>query len=133
MKRIVTISIVMAGILGLSSGLMAEQGDLRVKVPFSFAVGDKVLPAGGYDIQRQGALLYFRSRDGVGQAIAIPMPGVISSDGKSRLLFDQREGQFFLRTIATPWASSSVVLAKSRLERRSEELPSKGNATGLGR
>lgn len=121
MKRIVTFSIVIAGLLGLSSAARADQGGLRAKVPFSFAVGDKIFPAGAYVIQRDGGFIRFRSLEGANGAFVIQMRGSTSADGRSRLLFKENHGQYFLRSIVTPSAADSVDFAKSKLEKRSEE------------
>ena len=54
------------------------------------------------------------------------IPGVRnegSKDGKSMLVFDNVNGQYFLRDIYSIYARTSVTFPKSKLEQKSQEAP----------
>src|SRR6478609_10307494 len=124
MKRIITAAILVLGIsLGISNRASAQDGGIRVTVPFDFAVGNRILPQGTYHISSDGGFLAFNNSD---RKTSMFTPGVRnegSKDGKSMLVFDNVNGQYFLRDIYSIYARTSVTFPKSRLERKTQEAP----------
>jgi hypothetical protein len=123
MKRIITLTFfIVTTLFPMSSRLHAQVGALRATVPFAFAIGNKMLPPGEYEIERRGAFVRFQNRDRKCGSFAIPMQGDISNDGWSRLLFDRQNDHYFLRKIATPSSVTSVEFPKSKRERQVQEF-----------
>ena len=95
MKRIITAAILMIGTtLGVSNRASAQEPAVRADVPFDFAVGSHVLPAGNYQIAAHG----------------------------DSLVFDHVGGQYFLRRIVSTNAKVSADFPMSKLETKSEEI-----------
>jgi len=124
MKRIITAAILVLGIsLGISNRASAQDGGIRVTVPFDFAVGNHILPQGTYRIASDGNFLAFNNSD---RKASLFMPGIRNEgakDGKSMLVFDDVNGQYFLRNIYSSYARTSVAFPKSKLEQKSQEAP----------
>ena len=77
-------------------------------IPFSFNVGNKILPAGEYTIERalrNSEVVYMvRSRDGQARALVNtnPLrPNRKDSDSKARLVFRKYDNRYFLSQIWT--------------------------------
>lgn len=77
MIRRFSIAAVLAVLVGLGAGRAYAQGSetLNASVPFSFTVGEKVLPAGRYELSYDAAatpgVLLVRSRDGRHSALTL--------------------------------------------------------------
>lgn len=75
-------------------------------IPFSFNVGEKTLPAGEYTFeryQRNSELVWLvRSRDGRSSILVNTSPlRTNNTDSKSKLVFRQYDGRYFLSQIWT--------------------------------
>lgn len=132
MKKFTVAVLVAAGCI-LSAGTARAQNahEVRVNVPFAFAIGNKVLPAGNYRIEQQASpvsaneiliqdidhprfAVLVRGSDGPWQAL----PTVAASRG--RLVFDQYGDDRFLREIRGPFSAVNVEIPKSHAEQRVE-------------
>ena len=122
MKRIIT-ALVMVGLtFGISSAASAQEPAIKADVPFDFAVGSHVLPAGTYKIAPHGDLLVFDNRDANASLYTLANHGDTAADGKGRLTFDHINGQYFLRQIESTSAKTSVEFPVSKLEAKSNEI-----------
>jgi hypothetical protein len=108
---------------GLTTQASAQTAAVRATVPFDFAVGNRVLPHGVYNISADGSFLSFRSTDSKANMVATALRGTTSSDGRSVLVFDKIQDKYFLRKVVTNWASTSREWPMSKLEKRTQELP----------
>ena len=123
MKRIITAAILMSGLaLGNSNRATAQEPAVRVDVPFDFAVGSHVLPAGTYRIAAHGDSLVFDNREKKAELFALANRGDLAADGQSKLTFDHVHGQYFLRKIESTSAKTSVEFPASKLEKKSQEI-----------
>ena len=135
MKRIITSAIFILAIsLGMTTRISAQTATVDVKVPFDFAVGDRVLPKGTYKIQPDGDFLLFNSKEDSSASIfANATHGDTSINGRSVLSFDVVDGQHFLRKIASTSSTTSAVFPVSKLEKNAEELRASREITALNR
>ncbi len=132
MKKFTVAALFAAGcFLTAGSALAQNAHEVRVNVPFAFAVGKKVLPAGNYRIDQEASQIsaneiliqdidhprfavLVRGSDGPWQALAI------SASSRGRLVFDQYGDDRFLREIRGPFSAVSVEIPKSHAEQRVE-------------
>lgn len=123
MKRIITLTMVLVGGgLGYTSCASAQGAAIEVNVPFDFAVGNHVLPAGEYRIAARGDELVFENREHHAYLSTLAEPSDAANDGKSALSFDVVQGKYYLRKIASTSARTSGEFPTSRLEKQSREL-----------
>jgi hypothetical protein len=124
MKRfIATATLVLGMSFGLTTHASAQTTAVRATVPFDFAVGNRILPHGVYNISSDGNFLSFSSRDSKAHMYTIALRGLPSSDGSSLLVFDKIQDKYFLRKVVSRFASTSREWPMSKLEKRTQELP----------
>jgi len=123
MKRIITVAILMIGAsLGASNRASAQEPALKVDVPFEFAVGDHVLPAGNYQIASHGETLSFENLEQRAELFILAAADDTAKDGQSKLIFDNVQGQYYLRRIVSTSQKTSVEFPVSKLEKHSREV-----------
>ena len=119
MKRIITIAILaFTGILGVGSAL--AQGDaVRVKVPFAFTAGDRLLPAGTYLITSLSAdVIHIQARDQHFSVMTTEMQDDRQSENGDELIFARYGDRYFLREILCNSAAMNVSLPATKSEKR---------------
>jgi hypothetical protein len=122
MKRIITVAILMIGAsFGVSNRATAQEATLKVDVPFEFAVGNHLLPAGNYQIASHGDSLFFDNREQGAGLFTMAIAGDTTKDGQSKLTFDNVEGKYFLRKIVSTSQKTSATFPVSKLERHARE------------
>lgn len=118
MKRItVAAFFTLASILGVGTAF-AQSHEVQATVPFNFAVGSRVLPAGTYTLApAMDGAIEIQNREA---HIAVLAQG--SNDSRPSagcaLSFDRRAGQYFMRGILCNSAAMNVSLPSSKLEKR---------------
>lgn len=123
MNRIITAAILLIGVTaGISNRASAQEPAVKVNVPFDFAVGTHVLPAGTYRIEAHNDSLAFDNRDKKAFLFTLARRGDMATEGRSKLVFDNVEGRYFLRKIETTSARTSVDFPISKLEKASREV-----------
>jgi hypothetical protein len=110
--------------LTLFAGLMvpatqAQSFTLNAEIPFDFAVGDKWLPAGEYQVKPVSERVTFiQSKDARSSALAMTMPvNAGKTSDVSKLVFNRYGNQYFLSKIWTRSSDTGREFSKSRLER----------------
>jgi hypothetical protein len=123
MKRNIIAALFMVGLtFGISNRALAQESAVKVDVPFDFAVGTHVLPAGTYKIAAHGELLAFDNLDAHASLYTLANRGDMAANGLGKLTFDHVHGQYFLRRIESTSAMTSVEFPVSKLERKSSEI-----------
>jgi hypothetical protein len=121
--RITQAVLLAAATLVFSPAARAQEINVRARVPFAFALGDNVYPAGKYTVHAASANTYFlsiKSEDGTAQVL-IPSHLCISSKpaspaNQAKLIFHRMGNTYFLYRI---WVGGSTVgreFPRSRLE-----------------
>jgi hypothetical protein len=123
MKRIITAAILLIGATcSISSRALAQEAAVKVDVPFDFTVGNHVLPAGSYRIVAHGESIAFDNHDKKAFLFTVACQSDLTTDGKSKLTFDDVHGQYFLRRIESTSVETSVEFPVSKQEKHSQEL-----------
>ena len=115
-------SFVTLGALALLAAASAfGQQKLRVDVPFEFHVAGAVLPAGQYDVDRDGRNirnLLFLDCDACGSrviALTYPTGGGTAAD-RGRLVFNKYGDTYFLSEVWVPGYAQGGALTQSKSE-----------------
>lgn len=98
----------------------AEQAML-VNIPFEFAAGNAVLPAGEYRVEKLGsnsAVLLIRCSD-PGASVVLTTNAAVANDlqTESKLVFNRYGSRYFLSQVWSRGSSSGRQLLKSRREK----------------
>ena len=124
MKRIYVIALLaLAGIIGTGKAL--AQDEVRVTVPFDFAVGNKVLPAGMYSITPVSATAIEIQNRATWNGVLTLTNQTSKESAKNVLVFDKYNGHYFLREILCESARMNLSLPASKSEQRARELEAK--------
>lgn len=130
-KFTVTALLTLAGLVSTGSAFAQTSHEVTAYVPFEFSVGDKVLPAGNYrfdevsspvsanevviqNIDQPRYTVLARGSDGPWQALPIYVTI------RGGLVFDQYNGEHFLREVRGPLNAINVELPKSKAEKGAE-------------
>ena len=107
MRRISVIVLGALMCLGLTAGTARAQDTLEVKVPFSFLVNGRMMPAGNYTISRDNmaSSVWLIRGDKEGAFVAtVPTRGHDPSGNQPALTFVRHENTYQLSTI---WESAN--------------------------
>ena len=129
MKRIAVIALLaLAGVVGMGKAM--AQNEVRVKVPFDFAVGNKVLPAGTYSITPVSEwAIEIQNRD-TNDALLTVVNQDSNEPGKNVLVFNKYSGHYFLREILCESARMNVDLPTTKIEQRARQEEAKNPTDG---
>lgn len=140
MKKITMSALmVLAGALSVTSAL-AQGDEVRANVPFAFALDNKVMPAGHYEIaqvsdqQLPGGLLVRNIDQPRYSVMVIGSEGACHArpnyvTGKPVLIFDNYDGHYFLREVRGAQAGLNLDIPKSKAEDSAKENQMASNAT----
>ncbi len=110
-------SALFAGALTCASGY-AQPLDAQANVPFSFRIGDTVLPAGAYRINETRDLLRVSQMEGKESLFHLVMPASRSTvTPDSRLRFTRYGDEYFLTSIWNADSSEGFALTPSRRQK----------------
>lgn len=129
MKTIAVIALLaLAGVAGLGKAM--AQNEIRVKVPFDFAVGNKTLPAGTYSITPVSQWgIEIRNRD-TNDSLLTLATHESNEQSKNVAVFTKYSGHYFLREILCDSASINVDLPTTKIEERAHQEEAKNSTDG---
>jgi hypothetical protein len=117
MKRITATALFTLAALVTAGGVMAQGRAVRATVPFDFTVGDKLLPAGNYEISKPSAgIIELQSRDNHVTMLAAANYDSHESRNGSKLVFDKYGDQYFLSEILCQPSAINVRVPLSKAE-----------------
>jgi hypothetical protein len=103
MNKLLSVALALVCIVGSGVAAHAEEGTIRVNVPFEFVVGNQTLPAGSYTVARissdtNSPLIVFNRKSGV-----ILLPLAFNSVGAHdvHLSFTHVGGKYLLSQVET--------------------------------
>jgi hypothetical protein len=119
MKRIITIAIfALTTILGVGSA-SAQATAIRVKVPFAFTAGDKLLPPGTYTITLVSAdVIRIQDRDQHLSILSTETRNNRQSENGDELVFARYGDRYFLQEILCDSPAMNVNLPTTKSEER---------------
>ena len=119
MKRFAAIALVVLAGACTAGTLQAQSHEVRANVPFEFAVGNKVLPAGHYTFFTEpNNTIVVRDTDYQTTVLSRTQDGGTLRSYSSRLVFDKFGDHYFLREIRCPSIAVNVELPPSKLEKQ---------------
>lgn len=108
------------GFLLAVSAAQAQEPRVKANIPFDFVVGDRVLPAGEYVVDRTGdstPAIMIRSQEGSGASLALTFACTSSGPSKStKLVFHALGGRYFLSQVWTEGYAQGRELRMSKSE-----------------
>ncbi len=119
MNRLIAIALLaFAGIVSGGSAL-AQERSVQATIPFDFAIGNNVLPAGHYRIAAQNHnLVQVSNRDYGTTSWVVALPGDLGGRNDGKLVFDKYGDQYFLISASSSSADLSIVIPPSRMEKQ---------------
>lgn len=102
---------------GLAISASAQVGGVRAKVPFDFAVSDKIFPAGEYTMV--AASEQIRIEDAKGKPVAMVLANQVSgrsAGATGQIVFQCYRNRCFLRELWSPVQQNGRQLLTSRAE-----------------
>jgi hypothetical protein len=121
MKRtIAVVALVLGMSLGFTSRSSAQEGTVIVTVPFDFAVEGRVLPQGTYHITSDSNFVTFKSGELKTHLFTRGLRADGSSDGQTKLVFDDVNGNYYLRKIVTVAQNMNMDFPRSNQESKTE-------------
>ena len=115
-------TVAMFSLLTVVTASAQLEGRIKATIPFDFIVGDKVMPAGDYTIERvqpsDGELILIRSDDNANHVIVDANGAYTANAPKdTELLFDRIGDKSFLRDLFLSGENTGCEILKSREER----------------
>jgi hypothetical protein len=105
-----------------AGGAMAQGRAVRATVPFDFTVGDKLLPAGSYEItEPSNGIIEVQNRDKHVAMLATTTYDSHESRKGGKLVFDKYGDQYFLSEVLCEQAAINVSLPPSKQEKHARQ------------
>jgi hypothetical protein len=101
------------------TGLLAQNVAMVANIPFDFQAGNKLMPAGEYQVREQGTWVILRSADGA-KSIATVLTNAASGADPSlgaRLDFNRYGGAYFLTTVWNPYSGDGREVPQTSREK----------------
>lgn len=128
MKRITatalfTLAALVTAALVTGPRAMAQSRAVRATVPFDFTVGDKLLPAGSYEIWSPSrGVVQIENRDNHAAMLTATTYDSHESRNGNKLVFHKYGDQYFLSEILCRPASMNVRLPQTKTEKQARML-----------
>jgi hypothetical protein len=118
MNRIKAIALFAIANFVMAGTSFAQSNGVAAKVPFSFAVGDKVLPAGSYTLKSKSShVLMIKNRDQSASALILFHEDGNRSPNGGKLVFHKYGGEYFLSEVLSDNAGMHAQLPESKREK----------------
>jgi hypothetical protein len=122
MNRFLTVAALVVTCIASTGTILAQNPELQATIPFNFAAGRQVLPAGQYRIgYQQSNVIRIESADGKKAILALVQADDGGRSDSNKLIFYRYGDQYFLHQIHCAKAGVDVALPLSGLERRARE------------
>ena len=113
------------GMVASASAALAQSRSLVAKadIPFDFVAGQRVMPAGTYEITHSDNLLELRATDQkAAEFLSVHAAYTVHTPSGSSLVFDRRGDKYFLRQIWTAGNHDGYECPKTRIEKDVEKI-----------
>ena len=95
----------------------------KADIPFDFVAGQRVMPAGTYEITHSDNLLELRATDQkAAEFLSVHAAYTVHTPSGSSLVFDRRGDKYFLRQIWTAGNHDGYECPKTRIEKDVEKI-----------
>jgi hypothetical protein len=123
MKRTTAIVLIAMANFAMAGTSFAQSKGVPATVPFDFIVGDKLLPAGTYTIERKSmdtSVIVIKNHDKPIAAFSLVNQDSAKSPNGGKLLFHKYGGRYFLSEVLCDEADMNVELPTSKTEKRAQ-------------
>jgi hypothetical protein len=118
MKRIAAIAFLAIANFALAGTSFAQSKGSRADVPFAFAVGNQLLPAGTYTIKTASdGFIAIKNHDKPIEVLTLVHRGGAKAPDGGKLMFHKYGNQYFLGEILSGWADMNVTVPRSNTEK----------------
>lgn len=102
-NRLIKVVFVLAGLGAFTATVNAESALANVHIPFEFAAGGKMLPAGDYTLESpdMSSVLVIRGTSRSAALLAVTAAPTESTN-KAQLVFERKNGELFLSGVELP-------------------------------
>jgi len=131
MKRFTAIALVMLAGIFTAGSLHAQDHQAKAKIPFSFVVGSKQLPAGSYMFSSQSndvLIIQNRNRP-LGVVTLMDAADAVPYQGHSHLVFTRYGDRYFLSEIRCSWTAMNGDIPTSKAEKQARAQQASLNLT----
>jgi hypothetical protein len=131
MKRITAIALLAIANFAMAVTSLAQSNEVKAKVPFAFAVGSTVFPAGIYTITSQSShAILIKNLDQTVAALSLVNQDSNKSPNGGKLVFHRYAGQYFLSEILCDRADMNLELPTSKREKTAQLQQARLGASG---
>jgi hypothetical protein len=104
-------ALVLGGLSALSLAASAQSPTAKATVPFEFAAGGAMMPAGEYtiDVPDLSGVIFLHGAPGNSVALLTTFSGAVSATPSARLIFERRDGMVYLSSVEWPGEIAQVM------------------------
>src|ERR1700733_40620 len=104
-------ALVLGGLSALSLAASAQSPSAKANVPFEFAAGGAMMPAGEYtiDVPDLSGVIFLHGASGNSAALLTTFSGAVSTAPSARLIFERRDGTVYLSSVELPGETAQVM------------------------
>jgi hypothetical protein len=112
---------------------LAQDHQVQAKIPFTFAVGDKWMPAGTYNLgsnSNSAAIITITDQTTKERAMAVGLPDHKDAGKTGKLVFHRVGNEYFLSEILSEDSNMHLALPTSKLEKRAATTQQVASVSG---
>lgn len=124
MKRFTATALVLLAGFCATSRMQAQSHESRANVPFSFVVGNKLLPAGSYRIfaERDNTIVIMNRDRAIGVLAMLDSSDRKPINDHPYIAFNKYGDHYFLSEIRCSWFEMNGTVGRSKLEKQTRAL-----------
>jgi hypothetical protein len=121
MKKLSAIAFFAIANLAMAGNSFAQTQAVKANIPFDFTVGQRLLPAGTYVIEKvQDSVITLKNLNKPIQIMGLTLPDSSVARGDSKLIFNRYGDQYFLSKVLSEQAGMDLRIPTSKVERRAQ-------------
>ncbi len=103
-------ALLLGGLCALALGANAQSATAKANVPFEFAAGGAMMPAGEYTVDAEHAgVILLHGPSGTSVALLSTLSGTASDTTATKLIFERRDGTVYLSAVEWPGETALVM------------------------
>jgi hypothetical protein len=101
----------LGGLSALSLAADAQSPTARATVPFEFAAGGAMMPAGQYTIEMPdlSGVIFLQGAHGNSVALLTTFSGAVATTSTAKLIFERRDGMVYLSSVELPGETAQLM------------------------
>src|ERR1700734_1348220 len=104
-------ALLLGGLCALTLGANAQSAIAKATVPFEFAAGGAMMPAGEYtlDVPDFSGVILLQGPAGNSVALLSTFSGAVSRTASAKLIFERRDGMVYLSAVEWPGQTAQLM------------------------